>query len=77
MKPQMLVELHEWGLRVSRLIELVALTNKTLQLERELGDTQSIIEQYERLLAEHQQELDELLKTYGLTIKLLPLNNAA
>lgn len=56
MKPQMLVELHEWGLRVSRLIELVALTNKTLQLDRELGDTQPIIEQYERLLAEHQQD---------------------
>ncbi|WP_342084108.1 hypothetical protein [Dyadobacter sp. OTU695] len=77
MDMKILEELHEWGARVARLVELVALTNKTLQLHRELGDTQSIIEQYERLLAEHQQELDELLRTYGLTIKLLPLDNAA
>lgn len=73
----MLVELHEWGLRVSRLIELVALTNKTLQMHRELGDSQLMIEQYEHLLAEHQQELDELLKTYGLTVSVQPVNNAA
>jgi len=72
-----LEELHEWGGQVARLIELVALTNNTLQLHRELGDTPSIIEQYERLLAQHQQELDELLRTYGLTVKLLPLDNAA
>ena len=72
-----LEELHEWGGQVARLIELVALTNNTLQLHRELGDTPSIIEQYERLLAQHQQELDELLRTYGLTVKLLPLDNEA
>lgn len=77
MDMKLLDELHEWGAQVGRLIELVALTNKTLQLHRELGDTPSIIEQYERLLAEHQQELDELLRTYGLTVKLLPLDNAA
>jgi hypothetical protein len=77
MKPQILVELHEWGLRVSRLIELVALTNKTLQMHRELGDSKLMIKQYEQLLSEHQQELDELLRTYGLTIKLLPVDNAA
>lgn len=77
MDMKILEELHEWGEQVARLIELVALTNRTLQLHRELGDTPSIIKQYERLLAEHQQELDELLKTYGLTVKLLPVENAA
>lgn len=77
MDMKLLDELHEWGEKVGRLIELVALTNQTLQLHRELGDTPSIIEQYERLLAEHQQELDELLRTYGLTVKLLPLDSAA
>ncbi|MGV3602931.1 MAG: hypothetical protein ACO1N1_17075 [Dyadobacter fermentans] len=77
MDSKLLEDLHEWGSKVARLIELVALTNKTLQLHRELGDTPSIIRQYERLLSEHQQELDELLKTYGLTVKLLPFENAA
>jgi hypothetical protein len=77
MKPQMLVELHEWGLRVSRLIELVALTNKTLQMHRELGDSDLMIKQYEQLLSEHQQELDELLKTYGLTVTVQPTDHAA
>ncbi|SEJ48156.1 hypothetical protein SAMN05216327_11171 [Dyadobacter sp. SG02] len=72
-----LEDLHEWSEKVARLIELVAFTNKTLQLHRELGDTPSIIRQYERLLAQHQQELDDLLKTYGLAIKLLPLETAA
>lgn len=77
MDSKLLEDLHEWGSKVARLIELVALTNKTLQLHRKLGDTPSIIRQYERLLSEHQQELDELLKTYGLTVKLLPFENAA
>jgi hypothetical protein len=77
MDRKILEELHEWGEQVARLIELVALTNRTLQLHRELRDTPSIINQYERLLAEHQQELDELLKTYGLTIKLLPAESVA
>jgi hypothetical protein len=77
MKSQMLEELHEWGLRVSRLIELVALTNQTLQMHRELGDSKLMIKQYEQLLAEHQQELDELLRTRGLTVKLLPVDSAA
>ena len=77
MKPQMIVELEEWGLRVSRLIELVALTNQTLQMHRESGDSLLMISQYEQLLAEHQQELDELLKTRGLTLKVTPTDSAA
>lgn len=77
MDMKLLEDLHEWGAKVTRLIELVAFTNKTLQLHRELGDTPSIIKQYERLLAEHQQELDELLRTYGLTVKLLPMETVA
>ncbi|MGG7663338.1 hypothetical protein [Dyadobacter sp. BHUBP1] len=77
MDMKVLEDLHDWTAKVARLIELVAFTNKTLQLHRELGDTPSIIKQYERLLAEQQQELDELLRTYGLTVKLLPLETAA
>lgn len=77
MKPQMIAELEEWGSRVSRLIELVALTNQTLQIHRESGDSWLMIKQYEELLAEHQQELDELLKTHGLTLKVVPADSAA
>ncbi|SDE50869.1 hypothetical protein SAMN04487996_105238 [Dyadobacter soli] len=77
MKPQMIVELEEWGLRVSRLIELVALTNQTLQMHRESGDSWLMIKQYEELLAERQQELDELLKLHGLTLKVVPAETAA
>jgi len=77
MKPQMIAELEEWGSRVSRLIELVALTNQTLQMHRESGDSWLMIKQYEELLAEHQQELDELLKTHGLTLKVVPADSAA
>ena len=77
MDMKILEDLREWGEKATRLIELVALTNRTLQLHRELGDTPSIIKQYERLLAEHQQELDELLKVYGLTVKLLPEESVA
>jgi hypothetical protein len=77
MKPQMIVELEEWASRVSRLLELVALTNQTLQMHRESGDSWLMIKQYEELLADHQQELDELLKTHGLTLKVIPIDSAA
>ncbi len=73
----MIVELEEWGLRVSRLLELVALTNQTLQMHRESGDSWLMIKQYEELLAEHQQELDELLKAHGLTLKVTPIETVA
>lgn len=77
MKPQMIVELEEWGLRASRLLELIALTNQTLQMHRESGDSWLMIKQYEELLVEHQQELDELLKTHGLTLKVVSADSAA
>ncbi|QRR01185.1 hypothetical protein [Dyadobacter sandarakinus] len=77
MDKQIFEELQEWGARVSRLVQLMALTNKTLQLHRELDDTPSQIKQYERLLAEHQHELDTLLQTHGLTLKILPPDHAA
>lgn len=77
MKPQAIIELEEWELRVSRLIGLVAITNQTLHVHRESGDSWLMMKQYEELLAEHQQELDELLKTHGLTLKVVPAETAA
>lgn len=73
----MIEDLEDWGLRVTRLIELVALTNQTLQMHRDGGDSGLIVRQYEELLAEHQQELDELLKSRGLTLKVVISDSAA
>lgn len=70
-------ELKDWGARVARVAALVALTNDTLQRHRHMGDTRSMIEQYERLLAKHQQELNNLLKTHGLALQVLPPDHAA
>jgi hypothetical protein len=41
MEEKELPQLHEWGLKVSRLLELIALTNRTLQLHQEQGDSRA------------------------------------
>lgn len=45
--------------QVSRLLELIALTNRTIQLHKEHGTTQEQISDYNSLLAEHNSELND------------------
>ncbi|CAG5072266.1 hypothetical protein DYBT9623_04096 [Dyadobacter sp. CECT 9623] len=77
MQEQELPQLHEWGLRVSRLLELIALTNQTLKLHEAQQGSQGQIRDYRALLAQHKSELDELMQTYGLSIQINPLESAA
>lgn len=77
MEEQELPQLHEWGLRVSRLLELIALTNQTLKLHEDHNSPQSQVNDYRSLLKKHKVELDELMQAYGLTIKISPLESAA
>jgi len=37
---------QEWGIRVSRLMELIAMTNRTIQVHKESGDSPLYIKQY-------------------------------
>jgi hypothetical protein len=68
---------EEWAVRVSRLLELVAMDNDAIKMHKEGESPASIIEQYERLRDEHLNELRELLKDSGMTIQLLNMSNAA
>lgn len=68
---------HEWGIHVSRLMELIAMTNRTIQVHKEEGDSELYIKQYEELLEKHTDELKELLKVMGLSMQLTPLSNVA
>ncbi|RFS16605.1 hypothetical protein [Emticicia sp. C21] len=68
---------HEWGIRVSRLMELIAMTNRTIQVHREEGDSELYIKQYEEVLERHTDELQELMKVMGLAVQLTPLSNVA
>ncbi|WP_439556067.1 hypothetical protein [Dyadobacter sp.] len=77
MQEQELHQLHEWGLRVSRLLELIALTNQTLKLLEDHNSPQSQVSDYRSLLNKHKVELDELMQAYGLTIKISSLESAA
>ena len=77
MEENELPQLHEWGLRVSRLLELIALTNKTLHLHQEEGSPESQINDYRSLLSRHHAELNDLMKNYGLTVQITPLESAA
>lgn len=70
-------QLHEWGLRVSRLLELIALTNQTLQLHESEGGSRGQIADYRALLASHKTELNELMQAYGLSIQISRLESAA
>jgi hypothetical protein len=77
MEEKELPQLHEWGLKVSRLLELIALTNRTLQLHQEQGDSPGQINDYQQLLQKHQAELNGLLQTYGLSVQIDRLGSAA
>ncbi|TLV03658.1 hypothetical protein [Dyadobacter luticola] len=70
-------QLHEWGLRVSRLLELIALTNRTLHLHQEEGGSDAQINDYKFLLSQHQSELDDLMRNYGLRVQISSLESAA
>ena len=71
------ISYHEWGIRVSRLMELIAMTNRTIQVHREGGDSELYIKQYEELLERHTDELKELMKVMGLAVQLTSLSNVA
>lgn len=68
---------EEWAVRVSRLLELIAMDNDALKMHQDGKSPASIIEQYLRLRDEHLNELRELLKDSGMTIQLLNIGNAA
>lgn len=68
---------EEWAVRVSRLLELVAMDNDAIKMHQEGKSPALIIEQYQRLRNEHLDELRELLKDSGMTIQLINMSNAA
>lgn len=68
---------EEWAVRVSRLLELVAMDNDAIKMHQEGDSPALIIEQYQRLRNEHLNELRELLKDSGMTIQLINMSNAA
>ena len=68
---------EEWAIRVSRLLELIAMDNDAIKMHQEGNSPALIVEQYQRLRNEHLEELRELLKDSGMTIQLLNISNAA
>ena len=68
---------REWGMQMARLIELIAMTNRTIQVHKEGGDSGLYIKQYEELLERHTDELQELMRVMGLAVQLTPLSNVA
>jgi hypothetical protein len=63
------ISYHEWGIRVSRLMELIAMTNRTIQVHKDGGDTSLYIKQYQELLEEHTAELNKLMQLMGLSVQ--------
>ncbi|HAK77178.1 MAG TPA: hypothetical protein DCR35_14935 [Runella sp.] len=68
---------EEWAIRVSRLLELIAMDNDAIKMHQEGSSPALIVEQYQRLRNDHLEELRELLKDLGMTIQLLNISNAA
>lgn len=68
---------EEWAIRVSRLLELIAMDNDAIKMHQEGSSPALIVEQYQRLRNDHLEELRELLKDSGMTIQLLNISNAA
>ncbi len=77
MEEKEFISYHEWGIRVSRLMELIAMTNRTIQVHKEEGDSALYIKQYEEVLERHTDELQELMRIMGLSVQLTPLSNVA
>lgn len=77
MEEKDILSYQEWGVRVSRLMELIAMTNRTIEVHREGGDSPLYIRQFEEILEGYTTELNELMQVMGLSIQLSPLKNVA
>lgn len=70
--PSTPAERGEWAVRVSRLLELIAMHIEAVERHTEAGSPRLIIEQYEELRDERLAELAELLNGTGLTVNFTP-----
>lgn len=77
MKEKEFTTYREWGVQVARLMELIAMTNRTIQVHKEERNSEHYIKQYEEVLERHTDELKELMKVMGLAVQLTPLSNVA
>lgn len=77
MEDNQILNFQEWGIRVSRLMELIAMASQTIKKHREAGSSATYIRQYEELLREHTNELHDLMQTMGLDMQITPIDHAA
>jgi hypothetical protein len=77
MEEKEILSYQELGVRVSRLIELIAMTNHTIQVHKEGGDSPLYVRQYEELLERHITELKEMMQVVGFSVQLSPIEMAA
>lgn len=66
--PSTPAERGEWAVRVSRLLELIAMHIEAVKRNTQAGSPRMMIEQYEELRDERLAELAELLDGTGLTV---------
>lgn len=67
---------EDWAIRVSRLLELIAMDNDAITMHTEGQSPKTILEQYEELRNNHLAELSAILKEVGIAIQLLPMTKA-
>ncbi|CAH0997413.1 hypothetical protein EMA8858_03546 [Emticicia aquatica] len=66
---------YQWSISVSRLMELIAMTNRTIQIHKEGNDSLLYIKQYEELFEGYKVELNKLMQIMGLSVHLSTLKN--
>jgi len=71
------LEREEWAVRVSRLLELIAMQIQAVERNARAGSPRSIVAQHERLRDRYKAELDDLLSDSGLTVQLAIPRKAA
>ncbi len=71
------IEREEWAVRVSRLLELIAMQIQAVERNAGAGSPASITTQHERLRDRYKAELDALLNDTGLSVQFTPSERRA
>lgn len=68
---------EERALRISKLLQLISMHQNSIEQHQKAGSPDLIIQQYQELLTERIDELQQIMQEIGIQVRLNSLNNAA
>jgi hypothetical protein len=68
---------EERALRIAKLLQLINMHQNSIEQHKKVGSPNLIVEQYQELLKQRIDELEEIMQEVGLQIHLDTVNKAA